>query len=80
MCVWFWDMSPGRFEDAVMDPRKLRYFLAVVDSDGFGHAAEHVHVTQSSLSQLIATLERMPGLPFFHGVGGGPCSARPETR
>ncbi|MFC7328262.1 LysR family transcriptional regulator [Marinactinospora rubrisoli] len=54
-----------------MDARQLRYFLAVVDHDGFGRAAEHVHIAQPSLSQAIASLEREVGTPLFHRVGRG---------
>jgi DNA-binding transcriptional LysR family regulator len=54
-----------------MDARQLGYFLAVVDHNGFGRAAEHVHVAQPSLSQAIANLERELGVPLFHRVGRG---------
>ena len=37
-----------------MDTRKLKYFLAVVDHDGFNRAAEHLLIAQPSLSQTIA--------------------------
>ncbi|MFF5991863.1 LysR family transcriptional regulator [Prauserella flavalba] len=54
-----------------MDARQLGYFLAVVDHNGFGRAAEHVHIAQPSLSQAIAGLERELGVPLFHRVGRG---------
>ena len=41
-----------------MDIRQLKYFLAVVDHNGFSRAAEHLLVAQPSLSQAIATFER----------------------
>ena len=52
-----------------MDTRKLKYFLAVVDHDGFNRAAEHLLIAQPSLSQTIASLEKDLGVPLFHRVG-----------
>lgn len=52
-----------------MDTRKLKYFLAVVDHDGFNRAAEHLLIAQPSLSQTIASLERELGVPLFHRIG-----------
>ena len=54
-----------------MDARQLEYFLAIVDHDGFGRAAQHLHVAQPSLSQAIANLERELGVPLFHRIGRG---------
>lgn len=54
-----------------MDARQLEYFLAIVDHDGFGRAALHLHVAQPSLSQAIANLEREIGVPLFHRIGRG---------
>lgn len=54
-----------------MDARQLGYFLAVVDHGGFGRAAEQIHLSQPSLSQAIANLERELGVPLFHRVGRG---------
>ena len=52
-----------------MDTRKLKYFLAVVDHDGFNRAAEHLLIAQPSLSQTIASLEKELGVPLFHRIG-----------
>ncbi|MCM0616027.1 LysR family transcriptional regulator [Paenarthrobacter sp. TYUT067] len=52
-----------------MDTRKLKYFLAVVDHDGFNRAAEHLLIAQPSLSQTIAGLEKELGVPLFHRIG-----------
>jgi len=52
-----------------MDTRKLKYFLAVVDHDGFSRAAEHLLIAQPSMSQTIASLEKELGVPLFHRIG-----------
>src|SRR5438067_8587363 len=52
-----------------MDARQLEYFLAIVDHDGFGRAAQALHIAQPSLSQAIAGLEREVGVQLFHRIG-----------
>src|SRR3954453_17496661 len=54
-----------------MDARQLEYFLAIVDHDGFGRAAQQLHIAQPSLSQAIANLERELGVQLFHRIGRG---------
>ncbi len=45
--------------------RQLQYFLAVIESKHFGHAAERCFVTQSTLSSGIQELEAMLGGALF---------------
>ena len=52
-----------------MDIRQLKYFLAVVDHNGFSRAANQLMVAQPSLSQAIASFERELGMPLFHRIG-----------
>jgi len=54
-----------------VDTRQLRYFIAVIDHRNFSRAAEHLQITQPSLSQAIAGFERELGMPLFHRVGRG---------
>jgi DNA-binding transcriptional LysR family regulator len=54
-----------------VDIRQLKFFVAVVDHNGFSRAAQHLLVAQPSLSQAIANFERELGLPLFHRIGRG---------
>lgn len=51
-----------------MDIRQLRYFLAVSDQRSFTRAAEHLDISQPSLSRAIAGFERELGVTLFHRV------------
>ena len=54
-----------------MDARQLEYFLSIVEQDGFAKAAHYLHISQPSLSQSIAKLERELGVSLFHRIGRG---------
>ena len=48
-----------------MELRQLRAFVEVADAGHFGHAAEHLHLTQPALTQRIQALERELGLQLL---------------
>lgn len=52
-----------------MELRHLRYFIALASSLNFTRAAEHLHVTQSTLSHQIKQLETEIGQPLFDRIG-----------
>lgn len=49
-----------------MEIRRLRHFLAVVDSGSFSAAAVACHLSQQGLSKSIATLEQNIGTPLLN--------------
>ena len=48
-----------------MDLRALRYFVETVRRQSFTLAAEHLHVTQSTVSKMIRQLEAEIGQPLL---------------
>jgi DNA-binding transcriptional LysR family regulator len=47
----------------------LRTLVAIADRDTFALAADHVHRTQSAVTQQMARLEEQLGVALFHKVG-----------
>lgn len=45
-----------------MDIRKIEYFLYVVEAESFTRAAKRIHLSQSGISQQIASLEEELGV------------------
>lgn len=48
-----------------MDVRALRYFVEVVNQQGFTRAAEILHVTQPTISKMVRSLEEELGGPLL---------------
>lgn len=49
------------YDDAMLDPRLLRAFVAIADTGSFTLAAGRLHSTQSTVSQQLARLEQAVG-------------------
>ncbi|MCW2960532.1 MAG: hypothetical protein JWM90_919 [Thermoleophilia bacterium] len=52
-----------------MNTTRLRYFLAICSSGGFGRAARVLHVSQPALSKAMRQLEVEVGVPLFARTG-----------
>jgi DNA-binding transcriptional LysR family regulator len=55
-----------------IDPKLLRYLLAITRSGSFGRAAAMLGVWQPALSVTIARLEDVVGAPVMERGGGAP--------
>jgi LysR family cyn operon transcriptional activator len=55
--------------DEPVEIRQLRYFLAVAETQNFTRAAERLRVTQPSVSQQVARLERQLGAALLRRIG-----------
>ena len=53
----------------MMDIRSLRYFVEVVEQNSFTRAASKLHVTQPTVSKMIAQLEQSLDLALLDRVG-----------
>ena len=49
--------------------RQMKYFVAVVESNGFTAAAERCYVSQSAISQQISALENELGVSLISRDG-----------
>ena len=54
----------------MMDIRSLRYFVEVVEQNSFTRAAGKLHVTQPTVSKMIAQLEQSLDLALLEAGQG----------
>jgi molybdate transport repressor ModE-like protein len=56
----------------MLDVKRLRILSEVVCKGSFSAAAESLYLSQSAVSQQVATLEREVGMPLLDRANGGP--------
>jgi molybdate transport repressor ModE-like protein len=56
----------------MLDVKRLRILREVASRGSFSAAAEQLYLSQSAVSQQIATLEREVGMPLLERTNGGP--------
>lgn len=54
-----------KMEVGTMEIKHLQYFLEVIHTRSFTHAAENLYITQPALSRIIKSLENEIGTPLF---------------
>ena len=57
------------YKPAVIDPRRLTIFLAVVDEGGFSRASDELGISQPAVSQAVGELEAGLGTTLFFRIG-----------
>jgi len=62
-----------------MELKNLRAFVRVAESGSISQAAFALGITQSSVSRIVASLEREMGGPLFHRTGRGVALTRTGT-
>jgi molybdate transport repressor ModE-like protein len=56
----------------MLDLKRLRVLSEVARQESFSAAAESLYLSQSAVSQQVATLEREVGMPLLERTNGGP--------
>ena len=51
-----------------MNLRQMEYLLAVVETKNISRAAEQCYISQSGMSQQLASVEKELGMPVFQRV------------
>jgi LysR family nitrogen assimilation transcriptional regulator len=61
----------GTTDRALLDLRRLRYFVAVCEHGGFSRAAAAIGIAQPALTRQVQRLEQALGLPLVRRTGRG---------
>lgn len=59
----------GKLRAWDLSARQLRTFLTIVDRGGVSRAAEHLHITQPSVSKVVRSIEQAVGMTLFEKQG-----------